>query len=509
MESKATICVPICEQSISALAEALVSAALSADLLELRLDCLNHTSVSDVALALNPLLSNFSKPVILTLRPANQGGYQELSSESRLQFWQSNRPLTDALLDIEFDLIRTPKMSDAVSDWSRVICSHHDFVGLPSDLDGLYDQLAHTPARILKIAVQAADAIDCLPIFHLLDRAQKEERELIAIAMGQAGLMTRILGPSRGSFLTYAARDNETTTAPGQIGVRELRDVYRIAKIDRQTEIFGLVGSPVSHSLSPRIHNAAFETSERNAVYIPFEVRDLPAFVRRMVHPRTREIEWNLRGLSVTAPHKLAVMQHLDWVEPAAREIGAVNTVAIDENGLRGYNTDAIGFIRPLLERLGSLNGARCAVIGTGGAASAAVLTLKTQGAEVTVFGRTPERAVLFAKRFEVVSEPLNEARFQGFDVVVNATPLGTSGRLQSETPVCADQLHGARLVYDLVYNPLETEFLRQARTVDCQTLGGAEMFLAQAHEQFRLWTGGEAPSGVMRKALEAALSER
>ena len=224
-----------------------------------------------------------------------------------------------AFIDLELDLVLSfaaeRSLGESWIDWSRVICSHHDFGGVPSDLDQIYERMAATPARILKIAVQADDATDCLPIFRLLERAQREGREMIAIAMGQAGVMTRILGPSRGSFLTYGSLDDESATAPGQLTARELREVYRIDQIDQQTEVIGIIGKPVGHSLSPHIHNAAFETAGVNAVYIPFEVGDAVQFMRRMAHPRSRELEWNLRGLSVTAPHKSAVMNSLDWID--------------------------------------------------------------------------------------------------------------------------------------------------------------------------------------------------
>lgn len=494
------------------MAEGLIVAAPLADVIELRVDCLDQSSIDENFQALNQLLRKVSKPTILTFRPASQGGDKELADERRLSFWQHERPGGESLLDIEYDLASTPGLFDQVDDgdWNRVICSHHDFGGVPADVEGLYRQMADTQARILKIAFQAHDAIDCLPIFRLLEIARNDGRELIAIAMGNPGLMTRILGPCRGSFLTYAARDNETTTAPGQITARELRKIYRIDKIDLQTEIFGIIGQPVSHSLSPRVHNAAFEVSGKNAVYIPFEVRDLPAFIRRMVHQETREIEWNLRGLSVTAPHKSTVTQYLDWIEPAARELGAVNTILLTNDVLSGFNTDAAGFLRPLIEALGSLSGLRCAVIGTGGAARAAVWALKSREAEVTVLGRTPEKVAMLAKRFEVDSRELQNATFQDFDVVVQATPLGTCGSLQFDTPVFANKLRGARLAYDLVYNPSETEFLRQAKAANCQTLGGTEMFLAQAAEQFRIWTGSDdAPAEVMRKAFKGALIEK
>jgi shikimate dehydrogenase len=369
--------------------------------------------------------------------------------------------------------------------------------------------MAATPARVIKIAVQANDAVDCIPIFRLQDLALSEGREMIAIAMGPAGIMTRVLGPSRGSFLTYGALDDASATAPGQLTARELREVYRLDRIDRETEVFGIIGKPVGHSLSPHIHNAAFEAAKLNAVYLPFEVGDANEFMRRMVQPRAREIDWNLRGLSVTAPHKLTVMNRLDWIEPAAKEMQAVNTIVVRDDELHGYNTDAIGFISPLRGKFGSLKQARCAIIGAGGAARAALWALNSEGAQVSLFARDPALAEFFARQFNAECRSIADASFNGFDVVVNATPLGTCGERENETPVTSEQLRGVRLAYDLVYNPLETKFLREACAAGCETLSGFELLIAQAVEQFKLWTGREPDAEVMRAAALRKLVRR
>jgi shikimate dehydrogenase len=210
--------------------------------------------------------------------------------------------------------------------------------------------------------------------------------------------------------------------------------------------------------------------------------------------------------LSVTAPHKTSVMGCLDWIEPAAKEIGAVNTVVVLDDELHGFNTDADALVSTLIPKIGELREARCAVIGAGGAASGAVWSLRGKGAEVTVFARDVWKAQLLAERFGAMSKPLDEALFERFDVVINATPLGTSGTHETETPATAAQLRGARLAYDLVYNPAETRFLREAREAGCELIGGLEMLVTQACEQFRLWTGGEAPTEVMRTAAVKAL---
>ena len=482
----ARICVSVCEKDLDALHQTCERAVEWADLIELRLDCLEEIPGK---------FPELTGPVILTFRPSEQGGHRELTSEARKRFWSSIAPRAEAVWwDIEGDLVH-----DLAPDWSRVIVSHHDFSGVPNDLEQIYEQLARTPAAVLKIAVQANDILDCLRIFNLLDRSRNEGRELIAIAMGNAGIATRILGPSRGSFLTYGALDDESATAPGQVNARKLRSLYHIDRIDDETMICGLVGLPVMHSVSPHIHNAAFVSEGVNGVYLPLEVRDAQQFFKRMVHPRTRELNWNLRGLSVTAPHKQAVMDCLDWIDPDAKEIGAVNTVVVENDRLLGYNTDAAGLIDPLLKRFATLRDARVAVIGGGGAARAAIWALQRQNANVTLFARDTAKAQSLAGLFGISCTSLTGASFAGYDLVINATP---------ESPVTKEQITGAHCVYDLVYNPVVTQLLRSAQEAGCDTLGGLEMLVAQAGNQFELWTGKKPDASVMNKAALEGLED-
>ena len=489
------VCVPVCEKDLSALGSACELASEWADIVELRLDCLNKNPSN-----ISELLSNLSRPVILTFRPSEEGGYRSLTRDERLAFWKTEAPgADDVWWDLESDLA-----NELSPDWSRKIVSHHDFSGVPTNLDQIYERLADTPARVLKIAVQANEIVDCIPIFKLIDRARSEGREIIAIAMGDAGIPLRIIGPSRGAFLTYGALDDDSATAPGQVNAHKLRSLYHIDKIDSETMVCGLVGLPVMHSVSPHIHNAAFVSEGVNGVYLPFEVTDIHSFLKRMVHPRTRELNWNLRGLSITAPHKQAVMDYLDWIEPDANEIGAVNTIVIENDRLLGYNTDAAGLVEPLLTRLGSLTGKNVAVIGAGGAARAAIWALQQQKAQVTLFARDLVKAALL----NVPCQSLSSASFSDYDVVINATPLGSGAHID-QTPATQQQLSGARYVYDLVYNPIETRLLREADEAGCETLGGLEMLVAQAKIQFELWTGKKPSSSVMYDAGEVALGVR
>ena len=481
-KTTARVCIPVCEKDLDALRSACERAVEWADVIELRLDCLDTTPQN-----ISELLKDLGRPVILTFRPSEEGGYRNLSREERETFWRTAPRGESIWWDVEGDLVQ-----HLSPDWSRVIASHHDFSGVPSDLQQIYERLAKTPAHVLKISVQAYDIVDCLPIFQLLDRARREGRKLIAIAMGNAGIATRILGPSRGAFLTYGALADESATAPGQVNAPKLRTLYHIDQIDNGTTICGLIGLPVMHSVSPHFHNAAFAAEGINGVYLPFEVKDVDSFFKRMVDPRTRELNWNLRGLSVTAPHKQSVMQHLDWIEPNAKEIGAVNTVVIETDRLLGYNTDVAGLIEPLLQRLGSLADRQVAIIGAGGAARAAIWALQQQKARVTLFARNVAKAQELAELFNISCKSLSSAKFAGYDLVINATPLG-SGEHIDESPATVGQLIGARCIYDLIYNPSETKLLREAREVGCETLGGMEMLVAQAKLQFELWTGRKA----------------
>ena len=482
--SRTRVCVPVCEKNLGALKSACERATEWADVVELRLDCLEPQDLS--AAVLN--LSSVSRPLILTLRPSEQGGYSDLTREERLAFWQTQAARGDAVWwDVEGDVAH-----DLSPDWSHIILSHHDFSGVPADLEKIYERLAQTPARVIKIAVQANEIVDCIPVLQLIDRARNEGREVIAIAMGNAGIATRILGPSRGAFLTYGSLDEDSATAPGQVNARTLRSLYNIDAINHETMICGLVGQPAMHSVSPHIHNAAFAHEGVNGAYLPFEVSDVRSFMKRMVHPRTRELNWNLRGLSITAPHKQTVMECLDWIEAEAKEIGAVNTVVVEEDRLLGYNTDAAGFIEPLHKRMGSLEGKQVAIIGAGGAARAAVWALKREGANVTLLVRD-------VSRVNAPCEPLASASFSGYDLVVNATPVA---------PATQEQLRGARWVYDLVYNPIDTRLMQEAREAGCQTLGGLEMLVAQAKIQFKRWTGKTPSESIMYESALTGLQD-
>jgi len=493
------ICAPITEARAADFLAALDEAQRIADAIELRLDYLNDEDRARVLAELPARLAGVTKPLIFTFRPREQGGRRDLSLADRQTFWRS---LPQALIsamayaDFELDLVASLVASSPIP-WKKVICSYHNFDETPANLAEIRDRIARTPAAVIKITTQATRITDCLRIFELLEGSPKP---IIALAMGVPGLATRVLALSRGALLTFGALRRGAESASGQPTVAELRDRYHVKQLSRASEIFGVIGDSVGHSRSPLMHNAAFAALGRDAVYLPFEVKDVGEFVRDFVRPATRKIDWRLRGLSVTIPHKLAIMPQLDVIDPTAQRIGAVNTVVVEGNELRGYNTDVIGAMKPLDELI-AVRDARVAVLGAGGAARAVCYGLSERSAQVTIYARDLVKAQRLADEFKAQAAQLEDFD-SGAEVVINCTPLGMQGRSVEASAAKSEQLGGVKLVYDLVYNPIETVLLKEARAAGCQTLGGLAMLVAQAAEQFRLWTGEEAPTELMWQAV-------
>ena len=503
IETNPRICAVITEETVAAAVDAMHNAGGLADMLELRLDYLrdfDFTRPDD----LRPLLEQRPLPTILTCRSFDEGGKQRIGDRVRLRLI-----IEGAKKYAEFCDVEAAHYHEAASlrpDPSRLIVSYHNFDETPRDIDAVCEIVCALPAAIHKIVIRANDIGDSLAIFRLLDRSTSQGRNLIALAMGAPGVITRILGPSRGSYLTYGPLSRGMESAPGQITCGELSRVYRIKRITRNSIITGIIGQPVMHSASPAVHNAAFEEMGLDYVYLPFEVSDAAEFLRQFINPVSRMMDWNVRGLSVTIPHKTAVMPLLDEIDPVASTIGAVNTVVVEDGRLRGYNTDAQGFIAPLLQAT-QLAGKRCAVLGAGGAARAVLCALKREGALVTLFARDAGKGSKLGGEFDTPYEPLEKFGASDAEIVVNATPIGMHGHSEGVSPVPPISLRGRLIAYDLVYNPLATRFLADAASSGCRTITGLEMLVSQAAAQFEMWTGMKAPVDVMRAAALGAIS--
>ena len=494
------ICVPITETDRDCFLAAIHEADAQADAIELRVDYLPATDHEWLLKQIAALQQTklLAKPLILTHRPQEQGGQRALSFDERVNFWQGF-VAWDAIAyaDIEFDLVEHFAQTQAPLRWEQVICSWHNFDETPDDLAEQFARMTATPAAVIKVATKCNRIADCLPLFELMRQSQKP---CIVLGMGLAGLATRVLCLSRGTMLTFAALRAGAESASGQPTVSELAGRYRARELNLTSEIYGVMGYPVGHSRSPLMHNAALQNAGPDGVYLPLEVDDAVSFLRDFVHPRTKKLNWNLRGLSVTIPHKLAVMPLLDALDATAQRVGAVNTIVVEGERLIGYNTDVAGAMQPLEAQI-ALRGARVAVLGAGGAARAVCYGLSERDAVTTVYARDVVKAQTLADEFNAAVAPL--AEFNGeCDVVINCTPIGMKGYGEGKSPVPATSLRGVKLVYDLVYNPQLTQLLSDAQQAGCVTLGGLTMLTTQACEQFRLWTGEVVPVKLMWQAV-------
>jgi 3-dehydroquinate dehydratase/shikimate dehydrogenase len=386
---------------------------------------------------------------------------------------------------------------------AALLISFHDFTRTKG-LEQAAERIEEFEPDFVKVVSTAKSLADNLAVLRLIEH-RSLSAQVVGIAMGEEGLVSRVLGPRAGAAFTFASSNDGSETAPGQVTARTLRDLYRVDQLDQATRIFGVAGNPIVHSLSPLMHNTAFRKEGVNAVLLPLKVRALKDLL-------TLARELPLEGVAVTMPLKEEVLPHLAnpvsrYSVPLTHRIGACNTLRIGADGkIVGFNTDVDGVVRPLEKRL-RLKGARIAVLGAGGAARAAVFGLVEQGAQVFIVNRTHERAVALAR--EAKAKALKHELFakSQFDVLINSTPCGMAGSKQA-LPIKEDELH-ARLVFDMVYNPLETPLLKLARARKIPVVTGLEMFVQQGARQFEIWTGKPAPEAEMMRVVELELRRR
>lgn len=382
---------------------------------------------------------------------------------------------------------------------AKRILSHHDFRGTPDAprLARLMRELDQMCAGIgfdaIKIAMKCDSLADTLRVIMLA--RQSQDQNVIAIPMGEAATPARVLAPRFGNVLSYAPV--EEATAPGQIPLAEVHEVYRASALTSRTRVYGVIGDPIVHSLSPVLHNAAFRARKMDAIYLPFHVTDLNDFLRA-VEPL------GIAGFSITSPHKEKILSHLYHIDPLAKSVGAVNTVVVKRSGkLFGCNTDCLGILRALEGKL-SIRGSRVLILGAGGVARAAAFVLVRAGASVSVCSRRPQRAAKLARAAHGESVRRAALRKMHFDAIINATPVGMHPR-EDESPLVPAEMN-CRLAFDTVYRPRNTKFLQLAAQRGVETVSGLEMFLAQGIAQWELWTGQSAPVAAMRRAVLEAL---
>lgn len=463
-----------------------------AQLVELRLDYIGRV------VNLKRLLKDRPCPVIVTVRRPADGGKWAGTEEDRQVLLRTAIAEGVEYVDLEDDIAHLiPRFGN-----TKRIISRHDFNGTPTNLQEVADKLASLDADIVKLATMAHNPIDNLRMMKLV----KESRiPTIGICMGEMGTPSRILGGRFGSPFTFATFHHERTLAPGQLSYKQMQEIYHYDEIDQGYEVFGVIADPVGHSLSPMIHNAAFHQLGMKRVYVPFRIPEAD-LGRWLQHCR----ELGIRGLSVTIPHKEAVIARCNKVESVVRGIGAVNTMVFDEDGtVRGYNTDYRAAMDSLLRVLGSgadeqepLQGTKAMVLGAGGVSKAVAFGLKQKGADVVVSSRTKARAVALAKDVGGKAVEWDMRHHFSPDVLINGTPVGMHPNLD-DTPWDQKKLRPGSVVFDTVYNPEQTLLVKQARKAGCRVITGVDMFIRQAALQFQLFTGEEAPTDLMRETLK------
>ncbi len=496
----AKLCVAIQGSSPAELFDRAESAVKSFKFIELRLDALSKPA--NAFSYLKQFLGEHKDvTVIATCRRKAHGGGFDGPLAAELEILAKAAQTGCHIIDLEVESAeecKSAQFNKLRSAGAALLISFHDY-SRTKGLDQAAERIEAFKPDFVKVVSTARTLADNLAVLRLIEDHSLASH-VVGIAMGEEGILSRVLGPRAGAAFTFASYSEDTETAPGQVKAETLRDLYRLDHLDQATRVFGVAGNPISHSLSPLLHNAAFRREIVNAVLLPLKAKSAQDLL-------TLALELPLAGCAITMPLKTEVLPHLANMDPLTARIGACNTLRMGADGkLYGFNTDVAGVIRPLERRL-RLKGARVAVLGAGGAARAAVFGLVEQGAEVLVVNRTHEHAVTLARQAKAKSLKRELLARQRFDVIINATPCGMPGTKQP-LPLAENELN-ASLVFDMIYNPLETPLLKLAKSRGIAVVSGLEMFVQQGARQFEIWTGKPAPESEMMRVVEHELRKR
>jgi 3-dehydroquinate dehydratase/shikimate dehydrogenase len=492
------VCVAVIGQDANAMVEKAESLVRDNPFLEFRLDYL-----SKPALAL-PKIKKFTEynphaVLIATCRRVNSGGKFRGSIASQLQVLAKAADAGCQLIDVELQTAERAKAEHIQRLRSRasLILSYHDFRATKK-LEESLQRMTKTPADFYKLVTTATTLYDNVQMMKFLEQ-HGDRHSIIGFCMGEQGIISRLLSVRAGSVFTFAAATSGEETGPGQVTAQELRSTYRIEQVDAATRVYGVVGDPVAHSLSPAIMNAALRRENVNGVYLPLHAKSLPDLISCIG-------DIPIHGLSITMPYKQAILEYLDNTDSHTTKIGACNTVVRAQDGkLYGFNTDTSGVVRPLEQRI-ALQGAKILVLGAGGAARAAVYGLKERGAEIWILNRSAAPALKLARSAKVKCAKRADLKKLSFDVIINATPVGMGSSKES---LLSEKEINARYVFDMVYDPPETPFMALARARGATVIPGIEMFVQQAARQFEIWTGKPAPWDEMLRVVNLAMQDR
>jgi 3-dehydroquinate dehydratase / shikimate dehydrogenase len=494
------VCVAIIGTTPAEMLEKATAVVKETPFLEFRLDYLEKPLLALPKLK-HFLSENTAVTAIATCRRAANGGKFAGNLAAQMEILTKAATSGFHIIDLELESTESLKKGELqkLRDTGiALIISHHDFAAT-KDLDGIYKRIEPFHPDFIKIVPTAKTLTDNVTLMRFIERMDNHSN-IVGVCMGDAGIISRVLGLRAGSAFTFAAATAGEETAPGQIAARTLIETYRIDQVDAATKVYGVAGNPIRSSLSPIMMNTAFRRETVNAVYLALQANKL-ADLLKLVH------EIPIQGFSVTMPLKQEIMAHLEKTDPLSAKIGACNTVLRAQDGkLYGFNTDVAGITGPLEKRM-SLRGAKALVLGAGGAARAAVFGLRDKGAEVFILNRTAETAQKLAKQSGAKTIKKDALAKTTFDVIINATPVGMAGI--KSTPLLEAKDLNTKLVFDLVYNPLETPLLRLARQQSIPIITGIEMFVQQGARQFEIWTGKPAPEEEMLRVVIHALRQQ
>lgn len=487
------LCAVVAAPDARSMRRQLAQALLETRTAELRLDWLSDDN--EILEFLKRLAAGPPKATLIaTCRRRQAGGRYRGTIANQLIHLAEALRAGCAWYDLEIETLRQcpPELADVLLGEGKQLASAHFFRGMPKSLPRVATELRRYQPDAIKIAAQC----DSLAASRKLLAFAQKQLNIVAVPMGDVSLPARFLALRRERAFAYTPVEN--ATAPGQISLEEMKGLYGADKIDGRTRVYGVIGNPIGHSLSPAMQNAGFAARRMNAVYLPFLVRDLKDFLGSVTR-------LGIRGFSVTLPYKERIIRHLDGCDPLAARIGAVNTVVVRGGGkLYGYNTDYVGVLRTLEQRM-PLRGSRVLIVGAGGAARAVAFALAQAGSAVCMWARRDAKAKSLARA--VGGEAVARARLRRefFDAIVNATPVGMYPQ-PGRSPLEANELN-CRLVFDTIYRPRMTRLLQLAAGRGIETVSGVEMFVAQGTAQWEIWTGERAPVEAMRDAVVSRLT--
>ncbi len=539
------LAVPIAAPNLEQASQQIKTAlAAGAEMLELRTDYLEGLNV-DLAkelIAAAKSAGGGKLPIIVTCRDIRQGGKIAYPLRLRLDILVAALKAGAEFVDFEYDNFLSVEPQERIrvalsgSLKGRLILSAHNFETKFANTAKLYRTILTVySVAIPKLIFTANHINDCFEAFDLLHQTGGER---IIFCMGEAGIISRIIAKKLKSFVTFASVNEENATAPGQLSIRQLKELYHYDSIDAATELYGVIADPVAHSLSPAIHNACFADRGMNRLYLPLLVQggrgEFDLFMRNVLSRK-----WlNFAGFSVTIPHKENALEFVQanqgFIEPLAKKIGAVNTIVVTRDWkLKAYNTDYAAALDAITSGMritrDDLKELPVAIIGAGGVSRAIVAGLSDAGAKIKIYNRTIERAQKLAAEFGCEFAPLDDLANLDAKLVINCTSVGmkktedgkqeTEYRIQKtedqrpktshETPVPEEYLKKDMVVFDTVYNPAQTLLLKEAKQAGAKTIDGLSMFISQAAAQFKLFTGQDANKELMREILSKYLTEK